>query len=230
MTPFSVVLGLLRSLLLLLLGCAQCAVVTAAAATGAADADAPVVTSACGPVAIPGHYGPYDYVTERGRLAIVEQYHFTAKVEALIAGESGALGGDLSYTLNASPNHLRALVAAMNYASRTKSDRPPNMTMSVECYFDRAVRFRPDDAPVRALFAIYLARQNRMPEAERQLDAAVHFAGSNGLSQHNIGLTYLELGLFDQALRQAHLASKLGFEGTLLSDKLKAANRWKDPE
>lgn len=207
-----------------------CTVTAAAAATGAADPAAPVATPACGPVAIPGHYGPFDYITERGRLAIVEQYHFTAKVEALIAGESGALGGDLSYTLNASPNHLRALVAAMNYASRTKSARPPGMDLSVECYFDRAVRFRPDDAPVRALFALYLARLNRMPEAERQLEAAVHFAGDNGLSQHNIGLTYLELGLFDQALKQAHLALKLGFEGTLLSDKLKAAKHWKDPE
>jgi tetratricopeptide (TPR) repeat protein len=207
-----------------------CLVYTATAATGEVEPVPPAAMSACGPVAIPGHYGPYDYISERGRLAIVEQYHFTAKVEALIAGESGALGGDLSYTLNAAPNHLRALVAAMNYAARTKAARPPGMDMSVECYFDRAVRFRPDDASVRALFALYLARLNRMPEAERQLEAAVHFAGDNGLSQHNIGLTYLELGLVDRALGQAHLARRLGFEGTLLSDKLKAAKRWKEPE
>jgi hypothetical protein len=218
-------------------GCARtvslalgCLVRVATAATDAVEPVPPSSMSACGPVAIPGHYGPYDYISERGRLAIVEQYHFTAKVEALIAGESGALGGDLSYTLNAAPNHLRALVAAMNYAARTKTARPPGMDMSVECYFDRAVRFRPDDAPVRALFALYLARLNRMPEAERQLEAAVHFAGDNGLSQHNIGLTCLELGLVDRALSQAHLARRLGFEGTLLSDKLKAAKRWKEPE
>jgi hypothetical protein len=228
MSPFSPIgpIGPARALILAL----TCTVSAATAATSPTEPATPTAVQACGPVTIPGHYGPYDYVSERGRLAIVEQYHFTAKVEALIAGESGALGGDLSYTLNASPNHLRALVAAMNYASRTKTARPPGMDMTVECYFDRAVRFRPGDAPVRALFALYLARLNRMPEAERQLEAAVHFAGDNALSQHNIGLTCLELGLFDQALKQAHLARKLGFEGTLLSDKLKAAKRWKEPE
>jgi len=186
-------------------------------------------SSPCGPIALPGHYGPYDYVTESGKLNIVHPFHFTPKVEALIGGESGYLGGDLSYTLNASPNHHRALVAAMNYALRTNSATPPHMMMSVECYFDRATRFRPEDTVVRALFGLYLGRLKRMPEAIRQLEAATHYADDNGLKQHNIGLAYFDLGLFEPALKQAHLARKLGFEGGLLEGKLKAANHWQDP-
>ncbi|MFY9510542.1 MAG: hypothetical protein WAQ05_06170 [Rubrivivax sp.] len=202
----------------------------ACADAGAQGATNSVVqTSACGPVAIPGHYGPFDYTTQHGRLQIVEQFHFTPKVEALLGGESGYLGADLTYTLNAAPNHHRALLAAMNYATRTNSETPPHMRMSVECYFDRAIRFRADDTVVRVLFAMYLARLKRMPEAERQLEAAVFYAADNGLSQNNIGLAYLEFGLYDKALQQAHRARKLGFEGTLLADRLKAVNQWKEP-
>ena len=67
------------------------------------------------------HYGPYDYRTQRDKLLIVEQYHFTPSVENLIHGESGSLGNELSYTLNTSPNHHRALVAMMRLAERTKT-------------------------------------------------------------------------------------------------------------
>ncbi len=192
----------------------------------AAAQDAPMV---CAPVAIPGHYGPFDYVTERDRLEIVERFHFTPRVEALVSGESGFLGGDLTYTLNASPNHHRALAAIMKWGAQTNSDKPPYLMFSIDCYFDRAVRFRPQDVIVRALYGMYLAQAKRMPEALRQLEAASHFAEDNGLSHHNIGLTYFELGLFPQALSEAHLARKLGYEGQLLADKLKAAKQWKDP-
>ncbi|MBC7378241.1 MAG: hypothetical protein H7346_12535 [Burkholderiaceae bacterium] len=194
-----------------------------------ADARAQEAGNACGPVTIPGHYGPYDYVSERGKLPIVEQFHFTPKVEALVAGQSGSVGGDISYTLNASPNHHRALVALMRLGARTKSLQPPGATLSIECFFDRAIRFRPKDTVVRTLFGLYLAQIQHMPEAMRQLEAATILAGDDGFAQFNIGLAYFDLEQFDHALRHAHSVMKMGLQPTLLIDKLKSANRWKEP-
>jgi hypothetical protein len=197
----------------------------AAAAPVMAQDDSP-----CGPVAEPGHYGPFDYVTQHGSLLIVERFHFSPKVEALVGGESGYLGNDLAYTLKASPNHHRALLSLMRYGARTKSTQPPNIDRSIECYFDRAIRFKPEDTVVRSLYAMYLGQQlNRMADAERQLQAAVHFAADSGLSHHSIGLVYLEFKMYDQALAEAHAALKYGYPGTELSDALKLAGRWKAP-
>lgn len=184
--------------------------------------------SVCGPVAIPGHYGPYDYTTDQGRLQIVNQFHFTPKVEALIGGESGYLGGDLSYTLNASPNHHRALVAAMTYALRTKMATPPHMRMSVECYFDRATRFRPGDTVVRTLYAYYLGQLGRPKEGVAQLELAEKFASGDGAALHNIGLGYAELKVFDKALSLAHEAARQGHDAHRLEKVLRDAGQWKD--
>lgn len=185
--------------------------------------------SACGPVVKPGHYGPYDYVTDRNRLEIVERFHFTPNVEALLRGQSDYIGGDISYTLDAFPNHHRALLALIKWNARLKTPQPPYLRLSIECYFDRALRFRPKDTVVRVLLAMFLAQNQRKDEAIQQLNAAVFHAGENPLSHYNIGLTYFDLGEFEAALRQAHLAQKLGFPGTVLIDRLKSAGHWKEP-
>ena len=106
-------------------------------------------------------YGPYDYrsVTAR-QLQLVEDYHFTPPVEELKHGKSGlTIGGDIDYTLRAIPNHYRALVAMMNLGFKGKKDPPPGAGFSVECYFDRAIRFRPEDGAVRTIYGIYLFRR-----------------------------------------------------------------------
>ena len=61
--------------------------------------------SDCGAIRLnqPGQYGPYDYRTDKSiksKLGIVEDYHFTPAVEALVRGSNNELPGpDLSYTL-----------------------------------------------------------------------------------------------------------------------------------
>ncbi len=187
------------------------------------------VAAECAPIAIPKHYGPYDYVSEHSYVGIVDAFHFTPKVESLIGGESGYLGEDLSYTLNASPNHHRALAAIMRWGMKTNNQQPPNLKYSIECYFDRATRFRPKDTVVRSLYALYLAQLKRPSEAIEQLDYAAIVVDDNAVSHYNIGLTYFELGEFEKALQQAHLALKLGYERTELADRLKQVNRWKEP-
>lgn len=189
-----------------------------------------VAAGVCAPVAIPGHYGPYDYMTQRDKLSIVEAHHFGTRVEALVSGRDGTLGGDISYTINASPNHHRALMALMKLGLRTKSSQPPNVVFPIDCYFDRAIRFKPTDTVVRSIFAIWLAKTGRQAEAERQLQGAVMFAGDNVFSLMNIGLTYLEVGKGEPALEIAHKIIAMGYQPTLLIQKLREANQWTDPE
>lgn len=181
----------------------------------------------CGPIA--NHYGPYDYRTQRQNLKIVEDFHFTPEVDALIGGKSGYLGADIAYTLHTSPNHHRALIAMVRLGEKMKTPQPKHVRYPVECYFDRAIRFAPNDTVVRILYAQFLAKHGRTNESLQQLEAAVFHAKDNPFSHYNIGLMYFDLGRFDKALTQAHKAAALGFEKTELADLLKRANKWQEP-
>jgi tetratricopeptide (TPR) repeat protein len=183
----------------------------------------------CAPVAIPGHYGPYDYVTEGGKLIIVEQFHFGPEVEALIRGKSGSVAGDLSYTLNASPNHHRALAAIVRLGERTKSPQPPGLKFSIDCYFDRAVRFRPNDTVVRTIFAFHLSLAGRRDEALYHLAIASEAAADDPAAHARIGLLYFHLKQHREALKAAHRARNLGLPNSVLEDQLRTAGQWKDP-
>lgn len=177
-------------------------------------------------------YGPYDYRTDRGEtLGRVDRAHFPPITEALIRGKSerSPPGPDIDYTLRAYPNHHRALVATMRFGERTKRDPPPGMRYTVECWLQRAVRFRPDDTVARGLYAKFLVERNRKPEAIAQLKAAEGHAGDNPFSHYNIGLIYLEAKEYDAALVQAHRAMALGFPRTELKDGLVAAGKWQEP-
>lgn len=191
-------------------------------------------------------YGPYDYRSDHHKQApgdqmphpakrqLVEGAHFTPRVENLIgaqsSGQIGPPGADLDYTLRAFPNHHRALIAVMRYGERKGTQKPPGLPRVVECYFERAVRFAPNDTTVRMIYASYLAKNKREPEAVAQLEQATNYAGDNPFTHYNIGLSYFDLKLYDQALAQAHKAMALGFERTQLRDLLEQAGQWKEPE
>jgi hypothetical protein len=174
-------------------------------------------------------YGPYDYRTDKQQLAVVEAYHFSSAVEQLIRGMTGSIGSDLDYTLRASPNHHRALSALSRYGEKEKTDLVRGAQYTVECYFIRAVNFRPDDPTVRMLFAIYLKGQNRVPDAAKQLAYTETLADISGFTLFNLGLVYLDLGDPDAALRQAHKAMALGFTRPELKARLLAAGKWSEP-
>lgn len=178
-------------------------------------------------------FGPFDYRTERGdNLKIVESAHFTPSVESLIKSNAGYLGGDLSYTLVVFPNHHRALMSMMRYGEKLKTNNPPNTRFSVECYFDRAIRWRPDDAITRIIYAMFLTKNNRSPEALQQLDIAA--AGAEGqenpFTHYNLGLNYFDMKAYDKALAQAQIAYSMGFPQPILKEKLKEVGKWVEPK
>ena len=97
---------------------------------------------ACGELA--NAFGPFDYrsASEEDR-RLVNGAHFTEQVETLKSGKTTNWpGGDIDYTLRAFPNHPRALLAMMNLSFKEKRLKPNSAHWPVECYFDRAERFR----------------------------------------------------------------------------------------
>jgi predicted Zn-dependent protease len=173
-------------------------------------------------------YGPYDYRTEMKYLDIVEKHHFTPLVENLIKPMFQYLAADFDYTLRASPNHHRALISMARNSLRLKDTKPQGATWSVDCYFDRAMRFRPDDMVVRMIFADYLVKAGRTKEAVPQLDYVATTASDNPFTHFNLGLIYLEAKEYEKAVARAQEAQRLGFPRTELKDKLVAAGKWKD--
>lgn len=173
-------------------------------------------------------YGPFDYRSASMRqIQLVEDYHFTPDVEMLKHGKSGlTVGGDLNYTLRAFPNHYRALVAMMNLGLIVKKKRPPGAEWPVECYFDRAIRFRPDDGTVRTIFGVYKLSHGKPTEAIAQFEMAAKLGDDSGNLHYNAGLAYFELGDYDNAVAHAKKAADLGFGLSGLRDKLTKAGKW----
>lgn len=183
-------------------------------------------TAGCGSLSN-GNNGPFDYRTERGpRLKVVEANHFTPNIESLVRGNTGTLGGELGYTLSAFPNHHRALLAMERLTEKIGTPHPSGAQYGVDCYFERAVRFRPDDSTARLIYANYLAKKNRTPEATQQLQAAVIHAGDNALTHYNAGLIYIKIKNYTQARIQAQQAQDMGLGLTGLRDQLAALGQW----
>lgn len=187
-------------------------------------------------------WGPFDYRPNRyipestyrshaALLAIVESNHFTPEVEALVRGKTGSLpGGDLSYTLGVFPNHHRALIAVSKLAVREKSPQPTQTRFSVECYFQRAIAFRPDDHIVRMIYANHLILIDRVRDAESQIDTVASQNAENAFTQRNISLLYLEAKNYDKALAHAHKASELGLNINVVKEHLQKLGKWQEAE
>ncbi len=126
----------------------------------------------CGPLR--NHFGPFDYRSAPPeQRSLVEGAHFTPKVESVAGGNtSTTAGGDINYTLKVFPNHHRALMAVIKLSEKERTDKPRDMTYTVACWFDRAERFRPDDAMVKTLHGVYLSRKGKAQSAVDKLEEA----------------------------------------------------------
>lgn len=206
---------IIHKIFILLFGCASIACV-------AGEAD-------CGPLT--NHFGPFDYnsapLYDR---QLVERPHFPPHVEQLRKGNTASLGGDISYTLEVFPNHPRALNSMANLAIRQKRAKPEDSRYSVDCWFDRAIRFRSEDPAVRMIYAVYLSKLKRTEEALEQLNVAVKFDSDNANLNYNLGLVYFDLKDYDKSLKYAHRAYGSGFQLPGLKNKLIRVGKWKDRE
>lgn len=180
----------------------------------------------CGKISNP--YGPFDYtnpVHVSENLPIVEKFHFTPEVEGLIRGKSDNIPGDLDYTLRAFPNHHRALYSMAKY--QLTHERPPvTHYYTAECYFIRAMKFKPEDAKVRLIYGIYLHKKDQLEEAEKRYLEALEMLPESGETHYNLGLLYTDMKKYEKAKEHAKKAYDSGYPLPGLKNRLIRAGQW----
>ncbi len=119
--------------------------------------------------------------------------------------------------------------AIFNTLLRQKQNPPPGGQVTVECWFQRAMAFTPDDAMVKTVYGLYLIKRKKPEEAVRQLEAAAVQAGNDANVHYNLGLAYVDLKRYDKALVSAHKAYQLGFPLMGLKNRLQRAGAWREP-
>jgi tetratricopeptide (TPR) repeat protein len=154
--------------------------------------------------------------------------HFNENVESLRGGQTSAIEGDLNYILFNAPNHHRALYATAVYHLRQRKEKFPTEMFSIHCWFDRAMRFAPTDPVPPMIYGVYLHRKGDLSEAERRYKQATDMAPDLAEAHYNLGLLYIDLRRFDEALDHAKKAYSLGYPLPALRQKLVAAGKWRD--
>lgn len=183
----------------------------------------------CGPWVRRDAPAPRDFRSaSKSYIAMVEDNHFTPMVENLVKPMFQYFGADIKYTLHAFPNHHRALASLAELVRRERKDPAVQAILTLECYFQRALIFAPDDLVPRMLYAQYLGRGKRNAEAVAQLDYVIQSAPDQALTHYNVGLILFEMGEFDRALVQAHRAQKLGMPRTALKEHLVSVGKWRE--
>ena len=183
----------------------------------------------CGELRSPGQFGPFDYrVIPPEPKYLVESAHFPPKVESLQAGNSASLGGDIDYTLRAIPNQPRALMSMSRLGAKLRTESPPGAHFPIECYFERAIRFVPDDPMPHLIYAIYLKDRKRMADAGKQLAEAERLRGevSSYDFDYNLGLVYFDIRDYDKSAMHAKAAYELGAQLPGLKKKLQSVGKW----
>lgn len=173
-------------------------------------------------------FGPFDYRDPDARgqpLHLVESAHFTRDVETLRRGKSSAnVIDDLNYTLRAFPNHTRALNSLAAYAIQGGKISRDSSIPTADCYFQRAVQFRPDDYVVRMIYGGYLARLKQADAARVQYEEALRLAPESVEVNYNAGLFFVSQGDLVRARQLAAVAYDGGYPLPGLKKKIAAAD------
>jgi tetratricopeptide (TPR) repeat protein len=207
----------------------------AASATVAAD------EFDCGPLRNFNDFGPFDYrdpenfistgADPMGRLKRVENVHFQDDMKALNLRMFSIerLAGEFTYTLRVFPNHPEAL-HAMSRLEKQAGGKLPQAAATIytpritaDCFFDRAVRFRPEDPQVQFLRAIHLHDRGRLKEARSAYAEAGRLGLDTANFNYNYGLLLSDLKEWDAARELARKAYAGGFPLDGLRGRLAAA-------
>lgn len=174
---------------------------------------------------------PYNYWT-----ASAEQRRQAERLDSLPLATSASgsrearerKAAELEAVLRVFPNHPRALMAMADLARAEKSGRPRGSRYSMGCWYDRAVRFAPNDVQVRLAYGHWLAQRGERAAAIAQLDRVAAEAMESQTLSYNLGLAYCESEAWDKALRAAHRAYALGHTLPGLRNRLASAGKWRE--
>lgn len=178
-------------------------------------------------------FGPLDY--RKGKteytyeLYLVESTHYLPEIANGIHGHTGTIANDLDYTLRAFPNHIPALTTLDLLAQR----QPKLVTLDgarfpTECYFERAVRFMPDDGAARAAYGNYLYSRGKTDAAFKMFLEAERLKPDDPSINYNLGLLYMKKKDYEKARLYGRKAYQLGFPLAGLKNQLIAVGKWED--
>ncbi|WP_412851825.1 hypothetical protein [Ectothiorhodospira shaposhnikovii] len=184
----------------------------------------------CGSLSNPD--GPFDYRRHDFSKGIPQSTnHFTPQIENLQGGRTSFLLDDIDYTLREWPNHHRALWA-ISRLERQNNGSLPNAHMlsgwrrSADCYFDRAMRFTPDDGTVRMLYGMHLHLSGHPRRALPHFEKAAELGEDSAEFHYNFGLLLFDLRDYRAAREQAEKAYSLGHPLPGLRNRLQRAGHW----
>jgi tetratricopeptide (TPR) repeat protein len=188
-----------------------------------------------------GNVGPWDYY-DRGnwvptadapqtRIKLVENVHFKRQWE-YFGPKTPAItvANEVGYTLRLFPNHPRALWT-MSRLERQRGplnkyySSPVIPRVSTDCFFDRAVRFRPQQAPTWMIYGMHLHATKRLKDAREAYETAEKLGEASAQFHYNYGLLLVDLGDLDTAESHARQAYAKGYQLQGLKDKLKQRGR-----
>lgn len=187
--------------------------------------------------------GPWDYADPSnniptgadpmGHVKRVENVHFTPAMQLLDLKRFSIerLTGEFHYTLRALPNHPGALMAISRLERMAGGKLPqrgitpftPKIT--ADCFFDRAIRFRPRDKMVRMVHGMHLHQRGKLQEALAEYERAQSLGEDSPNLNYNLGLLHAELNNWDKAYEYGEKAQRTGFMLPGLRAKLEKAGR-----
>jgi len=185
--------------------------------------------NACPEILRVGQFGPFDYqqsVKFAKQIDVVERVHFTQDVETLKHGAAGPLAADLNYTITAIPNHHRALDSISRLSIKLNRPFIPGMRCSADGFFERAIRFAPNDPWVHLAYGVHLFRWKKLSKAEEELLQADKMMPNQGGIEYNLGLLYVDLKQWDKAMAYAQKAYAHGYSLPGLKNMLVSAGKW----
>ncbi len=201
-------------------------------------AGVPVRAEECGPVPLPGAAGPYDYVDSKyaWNLNDISQNHWVVAQRELKDKRIQWALYQMNYLLIRVPNHYPALFELgriqQQYPGVTYNpalagkDEVLEFPPTPECYFNRAFRYRPNDATLRMLYGMYFHKTGKLDDALTEYLKAEDMDPESSEIQYNLGLIYVDLKDYDAAVVHARKAYDLGYPLAGLRKKLAAAGKW----
>ncbi len=134
------------------------------------------------------------------------------------------LNNNLDYTLRAFPNHHRALYTMVRLRLRQQGEKYAGYP--VECYLERALRFKSDDGAVLTIYGIYLYKIAQYEQATQKLKEAVMVSPESAEAHYNLGLVLYRTNRLDEAVKHAKIANELGYPLDGLIRRLKQSDAW----
>ncbi len=177
--------------------------------------------------------GPFDYhdpamraptgENPMGQIKRVENVHFQPDMQFLNTRRFAPerLRAEFAYTLAAFPNHPLALNAISRLEILYGKQLPPaSKKVTAACFFDRAIRFRPEDRKVRFVYGVHLHQTGKLNDALKEYQLAESLGEESGNFYYNYGLLLADLKNWDLAQKYARKAYSDGIALPGLANKL----------